>query len=366
MRTAEDLIREMGMQPIPGEGAWFAPGPRTQELSSITVLLTDRADGFSAMHKLEVDEGWQWLDGAPVALLRLRRGGRGVLNLLDSKQRQILVRRGDWQGAAPMGPWSLVACWCSPAFRDKHFTLGDADELTTAFPALAHAGHDVAVHWRSDRAGAEATAAAVRATGRVAHLVQRDLAVTEAAHLDHLVADLLDDATTALGPLDVVVVNAWPQDVTAWADLDTAAWDAMLNGGLRPAQALIAQAPERMTHDGVIVTIGSIEGFRAASGHSSYAASKAALHHLTAAAAYELGPVGLRVVGVAPGLVDRPGLAQDWPDGHARWCRASALGRPVAPEEVAAVVAFLASPAAGAVTGITVPVDAGWSASPGW
>ena len=68
--------------------------------------------------------------------------------------------------------------------------------------ALAHAGHDVAVHWRSDRAGAEATAAAVRATGRVAHLVQRDLAVTEAAHLDHLVADLLDDATTALGPLD--------------------------------------------------------------------------------------------------------------------------------------------------------------------
>jgi len=232
--------------------------------------------------------------------------------------------------------------------------------------ALAHAGHDVAVHWRSDRAGAVATAAAVRATGRVAHLVQRDLAVTEAAHLDHLVADLLDDATTALGPLDVVVVNAWPQDVTAWADLDTAAWDAMLNGGLRPAQALIAQAPERMTHDGVIVTIGSIEGFRAASGHSSYAASKAALHHLTAAAAYELGPVGLRVVGVAPGLVDRPGLAQDWPDGHARWCRASALGRPVTPEEVAAVVAFLASPAAGAVTGITVPVDAGWSASPGW
>ncbi|MCL0138071.1 hypothetical protein M2T37_27715, partial [Klebsiella pneumoniae] len=53
--------------------------PRTQELSSITVLLTDRADGFSAMHKLEVDEGWQWLDGAPVALLRAQlRQGRPV------------------------------------------------------------------------------------------------------------------------------------------------------------------------------------------------------------------------------------------------------------------------------------------------
>ncbi|HQF03222.1 MAG TPA: cupin domain-containing protein [Phycicoccus sp.] len=138
MRTAEQIIRDLKMQPISGEGAWFAPGPRTQELSSITVLLTDQPDGFSAMHSLTIDEGWQWLDGAPVALLRLRRGGRGVLNLLDDKNRQILVRRGDWQGAAPMGPWSLVSCWCSPAFRDQHFTLGDADALTAAYPDFAN------------------------------------------------------------------------------------------------------------------------------------------------------------------------------------------------------------------------------------
>lgn len=136
LRTPESIIAQFGMQPIPGEGAWFAPGPRTQELSSITVLLTDRPDGFSALHKLAVDEGWQWLDGAPVALLRLRRSGRGVVNLLDETNRQLLVRRGDWQAAAPMGAWSLVACWCSPAFRDQHFTLGDADELCAAYPTF--------------------------------------------------------------------------------------------------------------------------------------------------------------------------------------------------------------------------------------
>jgi predicted cupin superfamily sugar epimerase len=136
MRTAQEIIDALGMTPIPGEGAWFAPGPRTQELSSITVLLTDATDGFSAMHRLEIDEGWQWLEGSPVALLRLRRGGRGVLNLLDARNRQILVRRGDWQGAAPMGPWALVACWCSPASRDRHFTLGDADELVAAYPTF--------------------------------------------------------------------------------------------------------------------------------------------------------------------------------------------------------------------------------------
>ncbi len=135
-RTAAEIIAAHRMQPIPGEGAWFTPGPRTQELSSITVLLTDQPDGFSALHRLDIDEGWQWLDGSPVALLRLRRGGRGVVNLLDATHRQLLVRRGDWQAAAPMGPWALVACWCSPAFRDQHFTLGDADELSAAYPAF--------------------------------------------------------------------------------------------------------------------------------------------------------------------------------------------------------------------------------------
>lgn len=137
MRTADEIIATLRMEPIPGEGAWFAPGPRTQGLSAVTVLLTDRPDGFSAMHRLDVDEGWQWLDGAPVALLRLRRSGRGVLNLLDENTRQILVRRGDWQGATTMGAWSLVACWCSPAFREHLFTLGVAADLTAAYPGFA-------------------------------------------------------------------------------------------------------------------------------------------------------------------------------------------------------------------------------------
>lgn len=134
MSTPEQIRRRLGMKPIPGEGAWFAPGPRIQELSSITVLLTNEDAGFSAMHKLDVNEGWQWLDGAPVALLRLRPNVRGVLNLLDERNRQILVRRGTWQGAASMGEWSLLSCWCSPAYRDSVFTLGDRAELAAEFP----------------------------------------------------------------------------------------------------------------------------------------------------------------------------------------------------------------------------------------
>ena len=137
MRTAEQIIDELGMRPIPGEGAWFVEGPRNQELSAITVLLTSGDDGFSAMHRLTIDEGWQWLDGAPAALLRLRESPRrnhGSLGLLDARHRQMLVRKGVWQGAATMGDWTLLACWCSPAFRSSHFTLGRRAELIEAFP----------------------------------------------------------------------------------------------------------------------------------------------------------------------------------------------------------------------------------------
>lgn len=136
-RTARSLIRRYGMTPIPQEGAYFAPGPRTQTLSSIMVLLTSDADGFSAMHRLAIDEGWQWLDGSPAAMLRLRRGGTGSMTMLSDCHQQQLVRRGDWQGAATLGDWTLISCWCSPAFRPEHFELGVRTELIAAYPGHA-------------------------------------------------------------------------------------------------------------------------------------------------------------------------------------------------------------------------------------
>ena len=93
---------------------------------------------------------------------------------------------------------------------------------------------------------------------------------------------------------------------------------------------------------------------------------KATLHHLVKAAAHELGIHGVRVVGVSPGLIDRHGLETDWADGVQRWQLAAALGRPVTALEVAQTIAFLTSPAASGITGVVVPVDAGWSAHPGW
>lgn len=190
-----------------------------------------------------------------------------------------------------------------------------------------------------------------------------DLAVDD---VDGAVARLWDEAENAVGPLDVVVHCASTQEVTPWPSLDAAAWDRVHRAGLRVTTAVTTAALRRLPRGGVLALVGSIEGIRPAPGHAPYAIGKAATHHLVAAAAAEGGPHGIRVVGLAPGLIDRPSLGTDWPEGLDRWNAASALGRPVTAQEVAEVVAFLVSPLASGVTGVTVPVDAGWSAAPGW
>lgn len=232
--------------------------------------------------------------------------------------------------------------------------------------ALAEGGRDIGVHFRGDAPGAAVTVGRIEAAGHRAVVLHADLDIEGAAELDRACDDLLDRCAAGVGTPDVVVLNAFPQDVVAWADLDTRAWDAMHRGGLRPTTALLQRALARLQPGGVVVVVGSIEGLRPAPMHAPYAVAKAALHHLTAAAAHEAGPHGIRVVGVAPGLIDRPGLREVWPSGVARWESASALGRPVTLEEVADTVRFLASPAASGITGTTITIDAGWSAGPGW
>lgn len=136
-RTTADVIAAHDLRPLPDEGAWWAPGPRTRNLSSITVLLTQADDGFSAMHRLTIDEGWQWIDGDPAVMLRLGRDGRGRLTAIEPRAGQILVTAGTWQGAATLGEWTLLTCWCSPAFSWEHFELGTRAALTATHPDWA-------------------------------------------------------------------------------------------------------------------------------------------------------------------------------------------------------------------------------------
>jgi len=232
---------------------------------------------------------------------------------------------------------------------------------------FAKSDHDVAVHFRSNEAAAEELIDFVKLFQVNAIAVEADF---DTQGVDELSDAVIDTVTQQLGAPSVVVLNASPQDVTPWDSLNSDAWDQMYGGSLRATASLVRAASNEMrkhpTNNNVIVIIGSIEGIRPAAGHAPYATLKAAMHHLVAAAAHELGKYGVRVVGVAPGLINTETMEQDWPEGLARFNKAAALARPVTAEEVAQVVAFVASPAASAITGVTIPVDAGWSAHPGW
>lgn len=134
--SAQEVKSLFEMQPITDEGAFWAPGTRNSEMNSIVALLTPEPDGFSAMHRLRLTEGWQWLAGAPLEMLQLQ-SGKSEKILLDRQNSQVLVGIDVWQGAKTLGEWTLISCWCAPAFEYELFELGKRDELCALYPEVA-------------------------------------------------------------------------------------------------------------------------------------------------------------------------------------------------------------------------------------
>ena len=177
------------------------------------------------------------------------------------------------------------------------------------------------------------------------------------------VARVAEEALSLAGRIDVLVNNAASQSTGVLAELASTEWRDMLESTLETAVALTSALLPAMTRGAAIVNIASVEAIAAFPAHAHYAAAKAALVAYTRGLALELAPSGIRANAVAPGLIDRRGLAEQWPTGEAWWRATAPSGRPVTAAEVAAAVTFLASPAASGVNGVTLPVDGGWSAS---
>ena len=173
-------------------------------------------------------------------------------------------------------------------------------------------------------------------------------------------------ALESFGRLDVVVNNAGIQPVAPLSSIGDDELEEMFRVNAVGVAAMTREAAAAMAGDGAIVNIASIEALQPALDHSHYAASKAAVVMHTRAAALELGPAGIRVNCVAPGLVEAPGIEQSWPEGVARWRAAAPLERLGHPSDVADAVLFLASPAARWITGATLVVDGGVLARNTW
>jgi NAD(P)-dependent dehydrogenase (short-subunit alcohol dehydrogenase family) len=185
----------------------------------------------------------------------------------------------------------------------------------------------------------------------------------KAATADIADPDAVGRAFAGFGEVHVLVNNAGISRHSTIAATEPAGWEediaANLNGAFACARAVLPQMVARRA--GNIVTVGSVNGL-AALGDPAYSAAKAGMISMTRSLAQEYGRYGIRANIVLPGTVRTPiwdeRKAKD-PDVLKTLERWYPLGRIVEPEEVARVIAFLASDLASAVTGAAIPVDCG-------
>jgi NAD(P)-dependent dehydrogenase (short-subunit alcohol dehydrogenase family) len=228
--------------------------------------------------------------------------------------------------------------------------------------ALALAGSG-AVVWLTARNQAELedVAVEIRANGGTAHPVACD--VTDPAAVRALIA--------RIPVLDVLVNNAGSNTPEPFLEVSEERLDALWSLNVR-AMFLTAQAaarkmldhPERATRGGAIINMSSQMGHVGQTLRSVYVMAKHALEGLTKTAALELSPLGIRVVSIAPTIIETPMVADRIasPEFTQRVIPRLPIGRVGQPEEVAAAVVFAASPAASLVTGSSIFVDGGWTA----
>jgi NAD(P)-dependent dehydrogenase (short-subunit alcohol dehydrogenase family) len=216
---------------------------------------------------------------------------------------------------------------------------------------LADEGAEIVVHGRDATRGRE-TVEAIEAAGGRAHFVAADL--TDAADTRRLA----DEA----GDVDVLVNNA---GISVWgptAEFDVAAYDSMYASNVRAAFILVAALAPGMAArgDGSVISVSSMAAKVGMTGGAAYGATKASLEAMTRSWAAEYSASGVRANAIAPGPVYT--ATPSGPEFIRALGETTPMDRASQPEEIAEVVAFLASPHASYVTGATVAADGGRTA----
>lgn len=222
---------------------------------------------------------------------------------------------------------------------------------------MAEEGAKVVVSGRNEAKGREVVGE-IASRGGDAVFVRADLRKPREAER------LVDEATAALGGLDIVVNNAGVLRLGGIEDLSIDDWEEVLAVNLTAPFVIIRRAVRYMGRGGVIINISSTAGLSGYPGGAAYCASKAGLIMLSRVASLELAGRGIRVVALAPGVVDTPMIRAlapggDW-EGFSRVVAGRIpLGFIAEPRDIAEVVVFLASDKARYITGSVLVVDGG-------
>ena len=221
---------------------------------------------------------------------------------------------------------------------------------------LARLGADLGLVQRGDAAD---VVAEIQGLGRRAVVMQADLRDPEAAE------SAVETVVGELGHLDIAVCNAGTVHREPALEVSLDDWKRVVDLNLVSSFALARAAAKTFVDQGTggrIVLTASVLAFEGGWTVSSYAASKAGVANLARALANEWAPLGIRVNAVAPGYVANEQTAPLRADAE-RFAELSSripAGRWATNEDIASVVAFLVSPAAGYVHGAVLPVDGGW------
>jgi len=224
---------------------------------------------------------------------------------------------------------------------------------------LAGDGFAVVAVGRNTAALSEIEAAIAQQSGACA-AVQADVVAADSP------ARIVEAAMTAFGAVDALVNAAGIIGSGAIDKTDDEAWDRMMDINVRaPFRLMRAAAPHLAARRGAVVNVSSVAGLRSFPGILAYAVSKAAVDQLTRCAALELAAQGVRVNAVNPGVVvtelhRRGGMGEEQYAAFLERAREThPLGRPGQVDEVAELIAFLASSRSSWITGETIAIDGG-------
>ncbi len=236
----------------------------------------------------------------------------------------------------------------------RALVIGGDDEITQAIvTALLQQGVTVAVTYHHENASTASLIAALEQSKHGSFAIQAN------ASDAHSVADLLARVNEKFEHIDILINNASTITHAPIQELALSTWQETLDTNLTSVYLVTQAALPRMASGGSIINVSACLAAVGMRGKAHFTAAKAGVIGFTRSVCKEVGPQGIRVNVIAPGVIETREMGDLSPEQRGRYAYLAALGRLGRPQEIANAILFLASDLSSFVTGATIPIDGG-------